>query len=105
MLKCLLGVVEPTLCRERMIPCFSFYSFNGKTTDLYSVFEGSIPSRSSINTIIMEEEKKKEEKQMCAIVESTITKMIQAVNDLGIQKEDIVLLTLKGVEWILVYYR
>ena len=79
--------------------------FNGKTTDLYSVFEGSIPSRSSINTIIMEEEKKKEEKQMCAIVESTITRMIQAVNDLGIQKEDIVLLTLKGVEWILVYYR
>lgn len=53
----------------------------------------------------MEEEKKKEEKQMCAIVESTITKMIQAVNDLGIQKEDIVLLTSKGVEWILVYYR
>ena len=38
-------------------------------------------------------------------MESTITKMIQAVNDLGIQKEDIVLLTLKGVEWILVYYR
>ena len=49
--------------------------------------------------------KKKGETYNYDIVESTITRMIQAVNDLGIQKEDIVLLTLKGVEWILVYYR